>query len=400
MTRLLWSPVTTNNSRRLASVWLLGACLLVSQAAKAQAQEDATATAAARERFKEGVAYFDQKQFEKARAAFVQAYALKKHPAVLLNLAQSELRSNHERDAAKHFSSYLREATDASAAEREAAQSGLTAAKQVVGELSVTADTGGEVFVDGTSEGVAPLPGPLFVDPGNHTLELKKGERSTSQSVSLKAGESKEAKLTLGAERAPAAAAGPSPAPPGGAPSSEPVAPEDKETTAPRKKESFPHWVTTSPAGVIPAGATVLLGLGAGGFAIASNFAYKDADEIGQQIEANAGKDSASTRGICSNPQQVLKNANYPEAQLAARAAQYEDACAQHEDSADRGDSFKTFAIVSGIGAGVLAVTTAVLYFVTASDAPSGSASSTPSGVWVVPTFAPGTGTLTVVGRF
>jgi hypothetical protein len=158
--------------------------------------------------------------------------------------------------------------------------------------------------------------------------------------------------------------------------------------------------VTTSPAGVIPAGATVLLGLGAGGFAIASNTAYTDADDIGQQIEAQAGKDAASTRGICSNPEQVLRNANYPEDKLAARTAQYQDACTQHEESADRGDSFKTFAIVSGIGAGALAVTTAVLYFVTASDEPSGSAYATPPALWVVPTITPGSGTLTVGGRF
>src|SRR5579862_3781224 len=69
----------------------------------ASTDDDAT-VAMARERFKEGVAYFDQKQYDKARAAFLQAYALKKHPVVLLNLAQSELRSGHEADAAKHFS--------------------------------------------------------------------------------------------------------------------------------------------------------------------------------------------------------------------------------------------------------------------------------------------------------
>lgn len=398
MTRLLWWPVTTKNPRLLVSALALGACLVVSTAADAQSQDDATATAAARERFKEGVAYFDQKQYEKARAAFVQAYALKKHPAVLLNLAQSELRSNHERDAAGHFATYLREATDASAAEREAAQAGLAAAKQAVGELQVTAETGAEVFVDGTSEGIAPLTGPIYVDPGNHTLELRKGDKTTSQSISIKAGETKEAKLVLTAERAaPATGQGP-------APSSEPATsepePEPGEPAPARKRESFVHWVTTSPAGVIPAGATVLLGLGAGGFAIASNAAYKDADDIGQQIEANAGKDSASTRGICSDPEQVLRNANYPEDKLTARAAQYEVACTEHKDSADRGDSFKTFAIVSGIGAGVLAVTTAVLYFVTASDEPAGSAKATPPSLLVVPTFAPGSGTLTIVGRF
>jgi hypothetical protein len=399
MTRLLWWPVTTKTSRLVTSAWTLGVCLLLAQAAHAQGQDDPTATAAARERFKEGVAYFDQKQYEKARAAFVQAYALKKHPAVLLNLAQSELRSNHERDAAKHFAIYLREATDASAPEREAAQSGLAAAKQVVAEIQISADAGGEVFVDGNSEGIAPLPGPIYLDAGTHTIELRKGDRTTSQSISVKAGDSKQAKLVLSAERATATPAGSGSAPSDAAPSTEPTG-EPVEPAPARRRESFMHWVTTKPAGVIPASATVLFGLGAGGFAIASNAAYTDADDVGAQIEAEAGKDSASTRGICNNPKQVLRNANYPEVNLDARAAQYQDACSQHQESADRGDSFKTFAIVSGIGAGVLAVTTGVLYFVTASDEPSDATQAKAPALWVLPSFAPGSSTLTIGGRF
>ena len=98
----------SGKSRLLSSVvshrlWarFLGACVVAGYLVAspvARADEDPTTTAAARERFKEGVAYFDKKDFEKARAAFLQAYALKKHPAVLLNLAQSEVRSGHERD--------------------------------------------------------------------------------------------------------------------------------------------------------------------------------------------------------------------------------------------------------------------------------------------------------------
>ena len=49
-----------------------------------------------------------------------------------------------------------------------------------------------------------------------------------------------------------------------------------------------------------------------------------------------------------------------------AEAARYQDACAHRQDSVDKGDSYKTVATVVGIGAGVMAVTTVVLYFVTA----------------------------------
>src|SRR6202000_2446152 len=133
-------------------------CLTLLSAPQAHAappRDDDATVAMARERFKEGVAFFDKKEFDKARAAFLQAYALKKHPAVLLNLAQSELRSNHEADAAKHFAAYLRESKDASDSERQAAEAGLNATRALLAEVTVSVDeSGAEVFVDGSSEGV------------------------------------------------------------------------------------------------------------------------------------------------------------------------------------------------------------------------------------------------------
>src|SRR5688572_589481 len=151
---------------------LLGALLLLP--APARAQDDVTLTMA-RERFKEGVGYFDKKDFAKARVAFLQAYALKKHPAVLLNLAQSELRSGHESDAAKHFAQYLREHKDATDTERQGAETGLTAAKALVAEVTLEVDTtGAEVYVDGDLEGQAPLPASIYLSPGSHEIQARK----------------------------------------------------------------------------------------------------------------------------------------------------------------------------------------------------------------------------------
>ena len=99
----------------------------------ARAEEKDTVTEMARQRFQEGVKFFDQKKYEEARAAFLQAYALKHHPAVLLNLAQSELRSSHPTDAAKHFSAFLRESSTASSVERGEAERGLTEARTKLG---------------------------------------------------------------------------------------------------------------------------------------------------------------------------------------------------------------------------------------------------------------------------
>src|SRR6476619_7782030 len=82
-------------------------------------------TVQARARFKEGVEAFDKGKYEEARLAFLQAYTLKKHPAVLLNLAQSSAKSNHPLEAAKYFQQYLREATTASPQQRRDAETGL-----------------------------------------------------------------------------------------------------------------------------------------------------------------------------------------------------------------------------------------------------------------------------------
>lgn len=381
---------------RFLGACVLAGCILCSPAARAD--EDPTTTAAARERFKEGVAHFDKKEFEKARAAFVQAYALKKHPSVLLNLAHSELRSGHERDAAKHFSQFLREASDASATDRDSAQAGLATARQSLIELVVSVDEpGADILVNGTSEGTSPLSDPVFLEPGSHSVEAKKGGKTAAQSIAGKAGERKEARLLLSTP-APAAAA--------------PAATEKSEQESGAEttevevstggREPFLRWVTTRPAGLIPASATILLGLGAGGFAIGSNVRYSDADSTAESINEAAKVDEISTQGICVDPEgKVNGSTAVPADEKPSRIQQYKDACQKHQDYVDQGDAFKTVAIGLGVGAGVAAVATVVLYFTTApkTGETASGASSSPE-VAVVPWATPASGGLAVFGRF
>lgn len=373
----------------------LAAGLLVAVLGTAKlAHADDDTTAAARERFKEGVSYFDQKQYEKARAAFLQAYALKKHPAVLLNLAQSELRSSHERDAAQHFNEYLREATDASQAERDAAQAGLGSARAAISEVTVVTEADADVSVDGVLQGPAPLPAPLYLDPGMHTLQVKKGDRVSSQSVSAKAGETREIKLRLAPEAAapttPKPVTSVAPPPPSTPPETEPEHPAPSSSGG---REPFFHWLLTKPAGVISGGATVLLGGGAIGFAIASHVSYSDADDVASLIDDRARQDGISTQGICTDPNKVLGPGNE------AEAAHFADACSARQDDVKKGDNLKTVATVAGVGAGVMAVTTVVLYFVTADT--GNTANATPlSRVAVLPWLDSKQGGLSISGRF
>src|SRR5215472_9486403 len=66
-------------------------------------------------RFEEGIKFYDAGKYEQARVAFLQTYALKQDPGVLLNLALSCLKSGHILDAERYFKQFLNEATNASA---------------------------------------------------------------------------------------------------------------------------------------------------------------------------------------------------------------------------------------------------------------------------------------------
>src|SRR6187431_1732311 len=210
--------------------------------------DDDTTVAIARERFKEGVTFFDQKQYDKARLAFMQAYALKKHPAVLLNLAQSELRSNHEVDAAKHFSAYLRESTTASEAERQAAEAGLNATKSAVALLDVSVDeAGAEIYVDGSLEGLSPLPGAVYVSPGVHSVEARKGGKTKGQQVTTSAGRQFIAELNFSPKTVPADAAAVAASPSANAPAgNEPQAPVAQQAEPSAGRKPFFKWLVTS----------------------------------------------------------------------------------------------------------------------------------------------------------
>jgi tetratricopeptide (TPR) repeat protein len=81
--------------------------------------------AEARARFDEGVAAYDAHDYETARAKFLQAYAVGKHPDVLLNVAWSSQKAGRREEAATYFRRYLADAKDAPPARRAEAQRGL-----------------------------------------------------------------------------------------------------------------------------------------------------------------------------------------------------------------------------------------------------------------------------------
>ena len=146
--------------------------------ASAQNAPDDALTKAARARFQEGVDAFDKGNFEAARAAFKQAYALKQHPAVLLNLAQSSLKSGHFLEAARFFQQYL---NDPQGDKKADATKGLTDARSKLGRLDVNAPPGSGITVDTDVVGKTPMNEAVDVEAGNHTVKAKLPDGTSSE---------------------------------------------------------------------------------------------------------------------------------------------------------------------------------------------------------------------------
>jgi hypothetical protein len=401
--------VTIGLARLGTATALLGFLLVVP--APALAQDDVTLTMA-RERFKEGVAYFDKKDFAKARVAFLQAYALKKHPAVLLNLAQSELRSGHEADAAKHFAQYLREHKDATDAERQGAETGLTAAKALVAEVTLSVDANGaEVYVDGDLEGQAPLPGSVYLAPGAHEIQARKDGKSATTSVNAAAGQSSSVSLKLAA---------PSSKPAGGAAGAEREGAgggEPPVEAEPSHRQSFFPWLVSKPGAMIGVGLAGVGLIGGGAFALGSKSAYDAADSVAAGIEdvavrkdgkytctvnpatgaCTAGTIKPDAHGACLNPKGWLTNRSTTfegsdPSLIADRAVQYEDNCSKYEDNVKSGDTYKKLAIVGFAVGGAAVVGTVIYYLVDSKESGDGSSAAKSHGrkLTFLPMYEPG----------
>lgn len=383
----------------LARLGALSTLLSVLVVSPAYAQDDVTLSMA-RERFKEGVAYFDRKDFAKARVAFLQAYALKKHPAVLLNLAQSELRSGHEADAAKHFSQYLREHAEATEAERQGAETGLTAAKALVAEVTLNVDaSGAEVFVDGDLEGTTPLPGPIYLPTGTHELVVRKDGKSASTQVSAAAGQASSVSLKLTAP----------PKKPAAADSTVALDPEQgSPAEPPTRRKPFFSWVASTPGAMVGVGLTGVGLAGGIAFLVSSRSAYDAADSVAAGIEDYAVRVDMKPdgKGACVQPEKWLATlAPYRDnpSLIPAQAAQYHENCKKYQDNVKAGDTYKKIGIVGVAVGGAAAIGTVIYYIVDSKEPASGEPTSAKKAldrVTFVPLYEPGFAGGVVTGSF
>jgi hypothetical protein len=383
----------------LIALFLLGAQpLLFSQPAAAQSGAEDPTTAMARARFKEGVEFYDKGQYDQARAAFLQAYALKKHPAVLLNLAWSCLKSGHALEAERYFKQFLSEGKEITDKQRADANEGLAQSHTKLGRIEIAAPTGTEVTIDGERVGTAPISDFVAVEAGAHTVKFKGPDGATeTSSVSLMGGEKVVARFTKtsapppppppSSPPAPAAESAPSP-PPVSKASDEGGAEEGPRKEKPIAQEHGGHSIWEAPNHVWPSIVLWTLAAAAGGGAVYAGVVVK------QQAQNNADQTAASIEAAVPAGQSAQGICNHPPNQ------KFSQACTDFTNDNNDVDADATVGNAL-IGAGAAFFVGGFLYWWFADKGSSNEASSAPPPRPVVaPIVGRGFGGLTIGGQF
>jgi hypothetical protein len=179
---------------RLVSCFL-AVCMTPPVAAAAQpsaspSKSDAM-TDQARELFVKGAALYEQRQYERAEAAFLAAWVLKKHFQIAGNLGRCEMKLGKFRNAAVHLALFLKELpSSGNQDERKRTQALFDEARAKVAVVEIQVDVAGaEVRVDGQTVGAAPLAAEVYVEPGKRTIEATRdGYQDAREVVDAKAG--------------------------------------------------------------------------------------------------------------------------------------------------------------------------------------------------------------------
>jgi len=173
--------------------------------------------AKARARFLDGVAAGKKNDWPKAYDAFLEAWKLKEHPQIALNLGRAELETARYREAAEHLQYCIDKSNPADpdeAANITLAKDWLTDAKKKAAKLTITVDYPGvRLLVDDVLVGKEPLPAPVLVNPGSHTIEGRLGTERVQRGVVVTSAEEKTVRLHFQTTSVPLGTSSPTSAP-------------------------------------------------------------------------------------------------------------------------------------------------------------------------------------------
>jgi hypothetical protein len=174
-------------------------CWLVPLAAAGQEPADAVdPTVHARESFEAGVAQYEAGHFAEALADFQEAYRVKPHPLVRVNIANCYDKLGRPAEALENFQAFL-DAAEGAPTQRDEVRSAVAELEQRVGRLELdVAPEGAQITIDEDSALRAPLGQPVVLASGQHRLAIAlTGYETAVRIVEVKARESVALRIQL-----------------------------------------------------------------------------------------------------------------------------------------------------------------------------------------------------------
>jgi hypothetical protein len=148
--------------------------------------DDAAVEEAAKSRYTEGIRLYKKRKYEEARAAFLQASALKPHSLTTLMLAESALKTGRWIEAVRQFDAYTADVSDPPPKIADLVESGRREARSHLARLRFDVPSGAAVSIDG--ERATSLDGPVDVMPGVHTITVTHEGQTKTQTIEVGAG--------------------------------------------------------------------------------------------------------------------------------------------------------------------------------------------------------------------
>jgi hypothetical protein len=142
----------------------------------ASAEDNPSKDEEAKIQFEQGKEFFNDEKFEQAAIALSRAYELRPSPKILYYLGMAEAENGNYARAYEAYERYLEQASTEDPARVEEVRKEVSRLSTRIGHLTVScAALGAKVQVDGETKGTTPLPSPVKVSVGSHTIEVVLG---------------------------------------------------------------------------------------------------------------------------------------------------------------------------------------------------------------------------------
>jgi hypothetical protein len=262
------------------------------------ANADAAFDEAAQARVAEGMKLYQKKKYDRALAAFLQAYTLSHDPTLLLSMGLSALRMNDSLQAVKLFEKFLHDAPDAPEDQKERARTQLAKARRSLGRIEIAAPEGAQLSVDDAPVGRAPLAAAVDVLPGKHVVSSTFEGATKTETVNVAAMELARVRLGTATPTTPTSPRATTPAP-------VPVTETEPAPPPPPEAPKEAPGLFSAPESPAPAYVASVIGLTALTTAIVLHGMTVNADRNvsnGQEALARSGKDE----GACATPDAAI----------------------------------------------------------------------------------------------